>query len=366
MTIFKSGKLRAGLILLLLLVDAALAQDKAEQLAVGSTERSFMVHLPAGYISTQHYPVVLLFHGRQQDANDMAGITRFNQLADKYGVIAVYPNAAQGRWNIGISPPEPANASSSGGRGGRRGGRGGIGFPGAGGPMGRRGGNGGSGGRGAGQGRQRQRQRNVAEDDVAFVNGLLDKLSSSYPVDSSRIYVTGLSDGGFMSFKLGCSLANRIAAIAPVGAEMPKTLTCVPSRVLPVLMINGTADPVVPYKGGSGHPDLFATLSAPKSAKQWAAINNCGQKPQRTTVSPRNKGGKKVEVQIYSCQQATQVALYSVKGGGNTWPGGQQYLAENQVGKTSSDLEANEVIWKFLQSYRLPASEIKASVTQSQ
>jgi len=360
MKICKSRKLRHAWPILLspffFLVTASQAQDKQEEVTVGSSARTFLVHLPAGYETTRHYPVVMLFHGRQQDADDMAHLSRFNELADRYGVIAVYPNASQGRWNIGVSPQEQSQQSPPAGRGGRRGGGPiGIGFPG--GPMGRRGGGSGQGtGTSGGQGSQRQRQRTTQADDVTFVNGLLDKLSSSYSVDPTRVYATGLSDGGFMAFKLGCSMADRLAAIAPIGAEMPKTLTCVPSRLLPVVMINGTSDPVVPYKGGSGHADGFATLSAPDSAKRWAEVNSCDQKPQRTTLPPRAKGGKKTPVDSYRCQQGVQVVLYSVKNGGNTWPGGQQYLAEKQVGKTSSDLDANEVIWKFLQSYHLPAS----------
>jgi polyhydroxybutyrate depolymerase len=88
----------------------------------------------------------------------------------------------------------------------------------------------------------------------------------------------------------------------------------------------------------------------------WAALNNCEPKPQRTTVAPSAKGGKKTQVDTYRCAQDTKVVLYSVKDGGNTWPGGQPFLAANQVGRTSSDLEASEAIWSFLQPYRLPAA----------
>jgi polyhydroxybutyrate depolymerase len=353
MMIRNSGKIRPAWpllpCLLLLLANTARAQDKSEHVTVDKTDRTYVVHLPAGYAANGHYPVVVLFHGRQQDAADMAGLTRFNQVADRYGIIAVYPNASAGRWNIGVQPPQEQPRQAAPPR--SRGGRGGIGFPG-GGPMGRRGG---GSGRGTG-GQSSQRQRTAQPDDLDFVNDMLDKLASAYSVDASRIYATGLSDGGFMTVKLGCSLANRFAAIAPVGAEMPKTLTCVPSRLLPVLMINGTSDPVVPYKGGSSKTDSVATLSARDSAQRWATLNNCGPKPQRTSLAPRAKGGKKTEVDTYTCQQDTKVALYSVKDGGNTWPGGQQFLPEKQVGKTSNDLDANEVIWKFLQPYRLAGS----------
>ena len=72
---------------------------------------------------------------------------------------------------------------------------------------------------------------------------------TKFSVDTSRVYVAGLSEGGFMSLHLGCALSDRIAAAAAVGAAMPKTMICLPSRPVPMLMINGTSDPVVPYGG---------------------------------------------------------------------------------------------------------------------
>ena len=82
---------------------------------------------------------------------------------------------------------------------------------------------------------------------------MLDQMATQFSVDTARIYVTGLSWGGFMAMKVGCAMADRIAAIAPVGAAMPKTMVCLPSRPVPVVMINGTSDPVVPHGGGTEH-----------------------------------------------------------------------------------------------------------------
>ena len=88
-------------------------------------------------------------------------------------------------------------------------------------------------------------------DDIAFFNQMLDYLGTKFSVDSSRIYAAGLSEGGFMSMRVGCALGDRIAAIAAVGAAMPKTMICLPTRPVPPVMINGTSDPVVPYGGGT-------------------------------------------------------------------------------------------------------------------
>jgi polyhydroxybutyrate depolymerase len=181
-------------------------------------------------------------------------------------------------------------------------------------------------------------------------------------VDTSRIYFAGLSDGGFMATKVACSLTDRVAAVATVGAAMPKTMVCVPSRPLPVVMINGTSDPVVKYDGGVGKNGRIQTISVEDTAKEWAKLNHCAEKPSRSKLPSRGKGGMETKVDTYDgCQANAQVVLYSVKGGGNTWPGGEQYEVENSIGKTSDDLNANEVIWSFLVTKKLagPSDEKK-------
>ena len=317
--------------------------DEEKKITVDDVERTFLVHIPTGYDPKQHYPVVLLLHGREMDAEDMERLTRFNELADKDSIIAVYPSAARGRWELGIPVAQPSEYP-----GRRGGGRGGIifGGPGMGGPGGRRGG---------GPGTQRRRPPEE-HDDIAFFNQMLDSLSAMYSVDTTRIYATGLADGGFMDFRLGCRLADRIAAIAPVGAEMPKGLACLPERPVSVLMINGTSDPVMNYNDGNrAKENSPATLAADDSAKFWAKLDSCPSKPHKTTITPHEKGGMKTEVDTYDdCQQGAQVALYSIKGAGNTWPGGEQYMPEKEIGKTSNDLNADEVIWQFLVSRHLP------------
>lgn len=191
---------------------------------------------------------------------------------------------------------------------------------------------------------------------------MLDKLSKEYSIDATQIYATGLGDGGFMDMRLGCVMADRITAIAPVGAEMPKKLGCLPSRPMPVLMINGTDDPIVKYNGGhykganygGAASEGLATISAEDTAKFWAKLDSCNKKSEHTKIAAKEKGGLKTEVSTFAgCQQNAEVALYTINGGGNTWPGGEQYMPEKQVGKTSNDVNANEVIWSFFVSRRL-------------
>jgi polyhydroxybutyrate depolymerase len=332
------------------------AQETTEKVTVDDVDRTFMVRLPRGYDATRHYPVMILLHGTNQDADDMERLTRFDELADKDGIIAVYPLALHGRWNIGVHPQEHRMMPMGPGR--RRGGYPGGGYPGGGYPGGGGGYPGGGGGypRGGQQppNREPEEKRPAAADDIAFFNQMLDQLGTKFSLDASRVYAAGLSEGGFMSLRLGCALSDRIAGIAAVGAAMPKTMMCLPSRPVPLVMINGTSDPIVPYGGGTEHNLDLATISVQDTAKAWAKIDHCAEKPESSKL-PKQKGGTETKVDTFTgCQQDSAVVLYSLKGAGNTWPGGLQYEVEKQVGKTSNDFNADETLWSFLVSKKLP------------
>jgi polyhydroxybutyrate depolymerase len=329
------------------------AQETKEKVTVDDVDRNFMVRLPKGYDATKHYPVVIVLHGMSQDADDVERLTRFDETADKDGIIAVYPIAMHGRWNVGVRPQQQRPMGMGPGRRGRYGGGG---YPGGGYP-----GGGGGGGYPGGQRPQSQDpsedRRQTPADDIAFFNQMLDQLGTKFSVDPSRIYAAGLSEGGFMSLRVGCALSDRIAAVAALGAAMPKTMICVPTRPVPLVMINGTSDPIVPYGGGTEHNRNLAVISVEDSAKAWARIDRCAEKPDKSKLSPQTKGGMETKVDTYNgCQQNAKVVLYSVKGAGNTWPGGEQYEAEKTIGKTSQDLNANEVLWSFFVTRKLPGT----------
>ncbi|HUA16694.1 MAG TPA: PHB depolymerase family esterase [Verrucomicrobiae bacterium] len=338
------------------------AQETKEKVTVDDVDRNFMVRLPQGYDAHRRYPVVVLLHGMNQDADDMERLTQFDALADKDGIIAVYPEALHGRWNIGVQPemhhpmgmgPGRHRRYGGGYPGGGYPGGGGGGYPGGGGGGGYPGGGGGY----PGSGQPSEERRTPPADDIAFFNQMLDQVGTKFSVDSSRIYAVGLSDGGFMSLRLGCDLADRFAAVGAVGAAMPKTMICLPSRSESVMMLNGTSDPVVPYGGGREHNLDLSTISAEDSAKAWAKIDRCAEKPEHSKL-PSAKGGTETKIDTYTgCQQDSQVVAYSLKGVGNTWPGGMQYEVENQVGKTSKDVNANEVLWSFFVSKKLPGKD---------
>jgi polyhydroxybutyrate depolymerase len=331
------------------------AQDVKEKVDVDEVTRTYVVHLPKGYDQQQHYPVVILLHGRNQDGDDMARLTLFNQVADKDGVIAVYPNSARGQWNIGVRAEEPAQGMQPRRRGygrGGWGGGGGGGYPGGGGgsyPGGNQGGQNPN-----GEDPNAKQNRREPADDVAFLNQMLDQLALKYSVDSHRIYATGLEDGGFMALRVGCTMADRVAAVAAVSADMPKTMICLPSRAVPALLMDGTDDPIVPYNGGNYKPGRFHVLSAEDSAKTWAKFDRCEAKPAQGKIPASQKNGKETKTYTYgSCQNKAEVILYSVKGGGDTWPGGEQYMTEKEVGKVSDAINANETIWSFFSSQKI-------------
>jgi polyhydroxybutyrate depolymerase len=181
-------------------------------------------------------------------------------------------------------------------------------------------------------------------DDVGFTAALIDSLSAEYMIDATRIYSTGMSNGGFMSFLLGCQLNNRIAAIGSVtGSMTPETYEeCNPAGSLPVLQIHGTNDPIVPYNGAS-YTKAIATV-----LEYWVDNNNCDPTPDITPlpdIAPLD--GSTVDLYIYpDGDNGTTIEHYKVVGGAHTWPG-------NAIGGagTNYDINASAEIWKFFARY---------------
>lgn len=182
-------------------------------------------------------------------------------------------------------------------------------------------------------------------DDVGFIKALLDKLVSEYPVDPKRIYVTGLSNGGMMTHRLGIELSDKITAIAPViaglfGDEIP------PAGPVAALMINGMLDESVPYLGGppggrfakewSGKP----ILPAETQASFWARTNGCDAKPEKHDSEDMLQWK-------YACP-SQDVEHYLVKDNGHAWPGGQPGTRRADI--PSQAMNATDVIWAFFKT----------------
>ncbi len=206
-------------------------------------------------------------------------------------------------------------------------------------------------------GRQIARYRAQAEeiDDVGFLAAVVEDAARRYPVDLRRIFVTGISNGGQMSYRLACERAGMVGAIAPVAASMAELLECAPSRPVSIMILNGTADPLVPYEGGSigfGRDDLGRVIPTDQVRRQWAESNHCEAEPAEVWLPERSLADP-TRVQLLShtrCAGGRQVLLYRIEGGGHTWPGGPQYLPVWLVGRVSQELDASQAIWEFFEA----------------
>jgi polyhydroxybutyrate depolymerase len=213
-----------------------------------------------------------------------------------------------------------------------------------------------------------------ANADLQYTIDLLDQLEAEQCVDRSRVYATGLSNGAFMSSILGCTMADRFAAIAPV-AGLIRPEGCDPSRPVPVLAFHGTADPILLFNGGVGdrlgnvlpgvggggdstaatteepplpEPDLDGE-GYPKAAREWAAGNGCTGEPVDEDLSDT------VIERSWDCPPDGVVDFVILEGGGHTWPGSEfsNNLADI-MGPTDMDTDANAMIWQFFQRFQLP------------
>ncbi len=175
-------------------------------------------------------------------------------------------------------------------------------------------------------------------DDVGFISALIDTMAANYNIDQDRVYSTGMSMGGFMSHRLACELENRIAAIASVAGVLAFS-PCEPSRPMPVMQIHGTSDDVVPYAY------VEATIA------HWTSYDNCPADPVITELPDIDTtDGCTVTLSTYGlCDDSTEVRLYTINGGGHTWPG-----ATVLIGVTDMDINASVEIWNFFRKYRLP------------
>ncbi|NJK64134.1 MAG: hypothetical protein HC921_16890 [Synechococcaceae cyanobacterium SM2_3_1] len=191
----------------------------------------------------------------------------------------------------------------------------------------------------------------VWPDDIGFISTLLDALLDTYPIDFTRVYAVGYSDGAFFSARLACELSERITAIALVAGSMAARIgrNCRPQRPVPVIQLRGTEDTIVPSEGFPGY------LSTEAVTETWVKINGCHPAPVVTELPDRVEDGTSVTLLAYQhCRQDTEVQLFQIHGGGHTWPGSKGVKLESILGRTSQDLDGTSLIWTFLQAYSLP------------
>ena len=274
---------------------AGLAQSTIyDTISHGGLDRAYILYVPASYSAGTPAPLLFNFHGYTSSSFEQMWYGDFRDIADTAGFIIAHPmgtpdGSAEPHWNIGFSGGTP--------------------------------------------------------DDVDFVDKLIDTIAADYDLDPDKMYTCGMSNGGFFSYRLGCELGHRFAAIASVtGSIVPSTLgTCNTTHPMPMMQIHGTADAVVPYTGGAGWAEPIDDIMT-----TWASTLNTTVGPTVTTMPDIDPlDGSTVEKHEYllgdSCVDAIH---YKVIGGGHTWPGTAIPMAG-----VNYDIDASVEIWNFFRQY---------------
>jgi len=261
-------------------------------------ERTYLLFVPTTYDPATRTPLVISLHDYMEWPAHQMQISGWNDLAEECGFIVVYPSGTgvPRRWRTGGPSANPED------------------------PL----------------------------VDVRFISDLIDALARQYNIDPARVYANGLSNGGGMSFLLGCTLADRIAAVGGVsGAYLYPLDECKPSRPVPMIAFHGTADPIVPYLGGPSKSFDLPFPLIPEWAAARATLNGCNSSPDDLPASGVASG-----IRFSGCDQEADVVFYSIDGGGHSWPGGEP-LPEWIAGRTTQDIDATRVMWEFFSRFSI-------------
>lgn len=260
----------------------------------GGELREYRLYIPAAYDGTTRVPLVFNLHGYGSNNMEQEAYGDFRDIADTANFIIVHPQGlpdifGSNHWNcFGTS----------------------------------------------------------TIDDVGFLSSLIDTVFENYLIDGDRIYSTGMSNGGFMSYKLACLLSGRIAAIASVTGSITPTEfdDCITNHPMPVMQIHGTEDPTVPYAGNA----LFMPIE--DVVDHWVAFNECNPTPTNTPVpdTDTDDGCTATHYVYNDGLLGSTVEFFKIDGGEHTWPG-SDYVA----GVTNNDFNASVEIWRFFSQYNL-------------
>lgn len=288
-------------------IHVCLAQNINKKILVDGLSRNYIIHLPPAFNNMQKLPVIFALHGGGGTAQGAIDFYNLEPLADKNNFIIVYPDAINKAWNI------PGIMS-------------------------------------------RVKRLDTLVDDAHFISVLLDTLITNYKADDKKIYCTGISRGAMFCYYLADTLNDRIAAIAPVCGSISKTLAAAYSfkKPIPVLIINGTADPLVSYNGGYGRmngrnegnedADMLPTEDL---VNKIVALDNCNSEPKIFSLPNNNLNDGCTETEsIYNCNKI-KVDFIKIENGGHTWAGGTQYLPKFLIGRLCEDFSASQKIFDF-------------------
>ena len=276
-------------------------------LNVDGLERYYKVYLPAAYNNKSAYPVVFILHGGGGKAAGMIKFTkgRFNALADRDGFIAVYPNGYEKGWNDGDRDTLAL-----------------------------------------------ARRLNI--DDVGFFDAMLADLDKKLSIDRGHIFACGISNGGFMVQRLALERSSVFKAIGVVAANMSEDQQKTrPEHPVSVIFICGTADPLVPYRGGPVmvlNQKRGEVLSVDESVNFWKNQNGCKELEEQIEFPDLNKADRctaQKTVWQNPHDPGLQLVNIRVENGGHTWPGTRQYLPRKLVGNVNRDFNGCDEIWDF-------------------
>ncbi|MBK3661245.1 prolyl oligopeptidase family serine peptidase [Bradyrhizobium diazoefficiens] len=284
----------------------------AATIDVNGVKRSYTVQLPA----KKPVPLVVVLHGKTQRGADMIARTAWPQIAKRESFAVVFPDGLNHAW---------ADARTKAG--------------------------------------PELRGPPPGTDDVAFIAKLVGKLVADGTADAERVYVTGVSNGGAMVMTLVCARADLFAAGASVIMNLTDeaAVTCRPSRPLPMLIMNGTADPLIPYEGGRGSSYFAADgfWSTEKTVAFWRELNGCDADDADVTDMPdKAPADQSTVTRITSrCPRGHDVVLYRVNHGGHRMPGFAPdarfpRIATRLLGPQNGDIDGAETIWAFFSQFR--------------
>jgi len=260
-------------------------------------KREYLLYVPRSYDRSKPTALILSLHGGGLWGAAQRDMSLFNRLADREGLIVVYPSGLGGRGVRAWHTDGPDLVR-----------------------------------------------------DVTFISELIDTIEAHYSIDPTRVYANGLSNGGGMSFVLSCKLSHRIAAIGLVAsAQFLPWKWCTDRRPVPMIDFHGTADPEVPIRGGTSWvaPGYTRFPDQLTWAANWAQRNRCAPSPVDSAVA------LDVTRRTYAnCADDAAVVLYIVHGGGHTWPGGGR-MPEWLAGPTNRSIDATSLMWAFYREHPL-------------
>lgn len=276
---------------------SALAQT--DSITVGALQRTYTVRLPSTYDGVTPLPLVIAMHGGFGSGAQLENQSLLTATAEQEGFIVVYPD--------GVPNPLGIRTWNAGGC---------CGY-----------------------------SMNNNIDDAGFISALLDTLFSELAIDTVRVYATGMSNGGFMSYRLACELSERFAAIAPVSATMTIDV-CDPVRAMPVIALHSYLDTSVPYLGGIGD-GVSNHYNSPLDSVQTAFALRANCSILNDTIVD---DAEMTVIRWHVCDCGHEVITYMTQDGGHSWPGGNG----TGVGDPPSTvISANELMWDFFQQYTL-------------